>query len=168
MHYFLAFSKRWLQPRPAIRSLCAWCAAVVLSSCSSFQFISAYDEQTDRNATALQRKVDGFLVNIASFNEPPECAYSRHKNVYRELDVDATAMKIRAEAIPNNSITVKQMDELKAIIGNLETLHRSQEEGYKAKKIVSPCIPPTALANVRERANSAFTKMLGLELAKRR
>lgn len=139
-----------------------------LAACTTVRLISVYDEETDKSVTALQKKVDTFLVKVRAQDGLPECRYSLHRSIYSELDVDATAIRVRAAAIPKNEITTEQIDEIKKIIGNLERLHRSQEIGYANKTVDSPCIPNAALDNARTNTNGAFTKVLELELAKRR
>lgn len=141
---------------------------LAISACSTIRLISVYDEETDKNVTALQKKIDGFLVKIAALDGLPECTYSKHKAMYRDFDVDATAIRVRAAAIPQNQVTTEQIDEVKNIIANLEKLQQSQEDGYASKKVDSPCVPLSALDNARNRTNAAFTKVLELELAKRR
>lgn|GEM_PF-747365 len=162
----IAFSSK-ASTKPSLKLLLLG-GLLFLCACAPIRLLSVYDAQTDQSVTALQKKVDGFLVGVIAQDGLPECAYSNYKSSYQGFDVDATSIRVRAAAITQNEITVAQVDEVKSIISNLQKLHRSQEAGYVAKQVSSPCVPVEALSIARDRTNSAFTKILELELAKRR
>lgn len=166
-HHALRYRNSGLLRHLSVASLIAT-IVLTLTACSTIRLIAVYDEETDKNVTALQKKVDTFLVRVRAQDGLPECTYSKHKSIYNELDVDATAIQVRAAAIPQNQVTTEQIDEVQKIIASLERLHRSQEDGYASKLVDSPCIPISAIDNARNRTNAAFIKVLELELAKRR
>jgi len=139
---------------------------LILSGCS-VKLISSYDEATDKAVTALQRKVETFLVALESQEGLPECVYDNHKKFYEEAKVDISAIRVRAEAIPKNEITIKQVALLSNSLNLLEQLHQlkkklSNEQG----KLI--CISKEEIAPLRTAFNASFTAILKLELAKKR
>jgi PBP1b-binding outer membrane lipoprotein LpoB len=130
-------------------------AALALSGCT-VTLLSSYDETTDKNVTALQKKTEAHFVSLESSVNPPDCDYAKHQAFYDEAKVDVSAIEVRAAAIPKNDITTKQSKLLKDSLESLEELHKSG------------CISKEQIAPLREQFNSSFTAILKLELAKRR
>lgn len=81
----------------------------LVSGCSSVQLISNYDETTDRNAQALQRKFDSHLVSLQNSGEEG-LKFKNNQEFYESATVDLTALKVRAEGIYKNKITIEQID----------------------------------------------------------
>ena len=140
--------QRW---QPILVSLCM----LLLAGCT-VQLIAQYDEATDRATTALQKKVETFFVMLERQIGTPEAAYARHVALYDDVQVELSALKVRAEALPQNSLTVQQIDLLTASWANLQQLHRL---GLRSVEEITP---------LRRNFNQAFTQILKLELAKRR
>ena len=134
--------------------------AALVSGCP-VQFISLYDEQTDKAVTALQRKVDSFLVRLEGQSKPPECSHENHRRFYEEARVDLSGIQVRAGAIPQNEKTVEQLALLASSLGSLEKLHR-------LKSPQAACMDADELAPLRINFNTSFTAILKLELTKKR
>lgn len=81
----------------------------LVSGCSSVQLISNYDETTDRSAQALQRKFDSHLVSLQNSGEEG-LKFKNNQEFYESASVDLTALKVRAEGIYKNKITIEQID----------------------------------------------------------
>jgi hypothetical protein len=128
------------------------------------KLISSYDEQTDKSVSALQRKVETFLVGLENLHGLPECIYAHQKHFYQEVKVDVSAMKVRAAAIPQNEITTEQLDLLSNSFDNLEELHKIKSK----KEIGKNCISKEELGPLKENFATSFTAILKLELAKKR
>lgn len=141
------------------RTVAALLVAAFVAGCP-VQFISLYDEQTDRAVTALQRKVDNFLVRLEGQSKPPECTHENHRRFYEEARVDLSAIQVRAGAISQNERTVEQLGLLASSLGSLEKLHR-----LKGRQ---DCLDADQLAPLRSNFNTSFTAILKLELAKKR
>jgi hypothetical protein len=120
------------------------------------KLISSYDEKTDIAVTDLQKKVETFFLTLESQEGLPECAYEYHAAFYREAKVSVSAIEMRARAIPDNDISIQQIDLLKENIEMLEQLHKL---GCLTKEQIEP---------LRINFNSGFTAILKLELAKKR
>lgn len=148
-----------LRLRSLAHGAAALLAAALLAGCP-VQFISLYDEQTDRAVTALQRKVDTFLVRLAGQRKPPECIHESHRGFYEEARVDLSGIQVRAGAIPQNEKTVEQLALLASSLDTLEKLHRLK--GAQA------CLDAEQIAPLRSNFNTSFTAILKLELAKQR
>jgi len=136
---------------------------VLGASGCTVRLIGSYDEQIDKSVTALQQKVDTFLVKLAG-EHSPECTYEQHKQFYEEATVDLSGIKVRAEAIPNNSITVQQIDLLASSLNDIEKLHQLKS----AKPAGKNCLSAEEIEPIRQSMNTSFTAILKLELAKKR
>ena len=87
------------------------CLAVglALSGCA-IRLIADYDENVDKATTEIQRKVETFLTRLERNVGTPAVDYSQYVALYDDVRVDLSALKVRASAIPKNSITVEQID----------------------------------------------------------
>ncbi|HDH07412.1 MAG TPA: hypothetical protein ENG89_00100 [Candidatus Moranbacteria bacterium] len=139
---------------------------LALSGCT-VKFVSQYDEITDSSVTALQRKVETFMVTLESQDGLPECSYEHHKEFYQEAKVDLSAMRVRAAAISKNKITVAQLKLLSDSFIQLENLHKLKVEKSESTNNLR-CITKDEVSLLRTAFNSSFTAILKLELAKKR
>lgn len=138
-----------------IRALCLVVSVGVLSGCQ-ISLLSQYDETTDKSVSALQKKMELHLLTLEAKERLPECAYSFHGATYQDLKVDASAIAVRAAAIPKNELTAEQVQLLGQSIETLEKLHQIA------------CLSKAQIAPLRLQFNASFTAILKLELAKRR
>jgi hypothetical protein len=139
---------------------------ILLSGCTITQ-ISSYDEVTDKAISSLQRKVESFLIKLETKDGLPECTYKENSKFYSEAKVDLSAIKVRAQAIPKNEITIEQIQLLDNSLNDLETLHKYKDKkSQKENKLY--CISKDEVAPLRIGFNSSFTAILKLELAKKR
>jgi hypothetical protein len=129
---------------------------LVLQGCSTIRLVADYDEETDRAVTALQRKLETFFVALEDRIGTPEAAYEQNADFYREVRVDISAIRMRAGALPDNDLTLQQVDLLAENLDLLEEVHR---EGIGDVAVVQL---------IRDDFNMALTNILRLELAKRR
>jgi len=143
-----------LQPRLVLGAVFLGLASA-LSGCS-VKLISSYDETTDKAVSALQRKTEAHLVALEAVEGLPECKYEKYKQFYEEARVDASAIAVRAAAIPKNEITTEAVTLLAGSLGSLEKLHKIA------------CLSKDQIAPLRTQFNTSFTAILKLELAKRR
>ena len=143
--------------------LLVFCIAINAAACT-VKLISSYDEQTDRSVSALQKKVETFLVGLENLDGLPECTYTHQKLFYRDTTVDLSAMKVRAAAIPQNEITTQQLDLLSNSLEDLEELHKVKSEKQTGKK----CLSKQEIRPLRDNFATSFTAILKLELAKKR
>lgn len=138
-----------------------WFAAVFLlafglNACT-VQYVSRYDEATERSITSIQRTVEGLLQSIESRLGTPEADYENFAETYEQLHVDAALLNTRAQAIELNSITAEQSALLIGWLENLESLHKT---GF-------PNVPEVLLIP-KQQASQIFVAMLRFELAKKR
>lgn len=129
--------------------------AFALSECT-LKLIADYDETVDKSTTEIQKKVETFLTKLERTIGTPAADYAQHVALYDEVRVDLSALKVRATALPQNSITVQQID---LLIDSWSTLEKLHILGFKHKEEFSP---------LRRNFNQAFTQILKLELAKKR
>ena len=129
--------------------------AFLLSSCT-VQYVSRYDEATEKSITKIQRNVEGLFQKVERGLGTPEAAYEKYESTYEQLHVDAAMLNSRAQAIDNNSITAEQSKLLVEWLGNLEELHKT---GFTNAGM---------LAITRQQGEQIFVAMLKFELAKKR
>ena len=144
-----------LHKRIGAFSLTILLALLSLSGCA-VKLISSYDEVTDRQVTALQKKTEMHLMALESVEGLPECKHEKYKQFYLDARVDASAIEVRAAAIPQNEITAEQVHLLASSLETLEKLHKLS------------CLSKDQIKTLRTQFNSSFTAILKLELAKRR
>ena len=126
-----------------------------LSGCATVNLISDYDEATDKAVTSVQRKFETFFVELESQIGTDAAAYENHTSFYKEIEVDISAIQLRVDALPKNSITSKQVKLLSGHIDDLKDIHK---EGIFAVEVIEP---------IRASFNTALTSILRLELAKK-
>ncbi len=129
--------------------------AAATAGCT-IKLISDYDETTDKAVTQLQRKVDGFLVDMQRKAGTPEAEYTKNAQFYDQARVDVDALRVRAQAMPKNDITVQQINLVQDSLDKLEKLHKL---GFSSPEEIVP---------LRSAFDISFTAILKLELAKKR
>lgn len=129
--------------------------ALALSSCSTVKLAGDYDAQTDQGVTALQKDMESFLVTLESAEGEMAAPYRRHKSFYGKTRVAISSLRIRADALERNSLTVRMLDRLQ---NNFDSFAADHQEGIHKKE----------LALYRGGFNSQFTSILTFELAKKR
>src|SRR5262245_42611699 len=123
------------------------------------KFVSDYDAVTDPTATALQTKVDTFLVKMVGLAGKPEGTYASNKSFYEEMSGALDAWHSRAAAVPLNTQTAKQIELLKDSMEKLRQLH----EGAGANGL-----RPDLVAIVKGPLDVHFESIIALEDFKKR
>jgi hypothetical protein len=127
----------------------------LLVGCSQIKLVADYDERIDNETTSLHKKTEEFLIRLESTAGTSEGAYENHKTFYEECKVVISSLRVRADAIQRNSLTVRMFDKL---LKNIERLEADHKEGIAAEEIPL----------YRGGLNSQFTAILTFELAKKR
>ncbi|HSW14640.1 MAG TPA: hypothetical protein VLI06_17480 [Solimonas sp.] len=143
------------------RVLSALLALCVLSGCASVKFIADYDEQIDTGTTALQKDFETFLVKLESSAKSDDGkveGYGSNKPFYSAAKVSISGLRLRADAVERNSLTVRMFDKLRKNLDRMEKMH-SSTEGLTPREIRE---------SLRGAFNAQFTAILTLELAKKR
>lgn len=131
---------------------------IIVVGCS-VRLISDYDEVIDKSVTELQKKTEGFLIKMENAAGTSEGEYINNRSFYNESKVEITAIRLRAEAIPENKITVQHIAEIEKNFENLRLLHEKRGQKGLAKDLTEP---------IRAIINIQFKAMLALEFAKKR
>src|SRR5690348_17298358 len=134
------------------------CLVLLVPACAA----PLYDEQTDREITALQREVDGRLtawITLArSHDQTPvdKLSYRQNSEFYDQVDTDLTVLRTRmlASADPSAAKLVPVFDNLAASIGDLRKAHEAQDR-----------LGAAALVATRNQLNAQFSTLLTYELA---
>lgn len=129
--------------------------ALMLSGCTTIKLVGDYDEQIDRGITALQKDMETFFVKLEEFDGEMVAPYNGNNYFYGKTKVAISSLRIRADAMERNSITVRMLDRLQANFNELAVDHK---EGIHKKE----------LPLYRGGFNSQFTAILTFELAKKR
>lgn len=141
----------------------------------SIKLIAPYDETTEKEASRLQKQIDGFITQLifeggsAQDDSSRQVAlnYGKFRKEYEKIGVDLRSLKIRTEAISLNEHTTNQV---KYIIENFEILearHKkySNNGTIDGRKI---SMSNSYLRNARDIINDQFKSVLSLEIAKKR
>lgn len=128
---------------------------LILSGCSAVKLAGDYDAQTDRGVTALQRSTESFLVKLESVEGDMVEPYGLNKSFYGQTKVTISSLRLRADAMERNSLTVRMLDRLQA---NFNAFAADHKEGIHKQE----------LPLYRGGFNSQFTAILTFELAKKR
>lgn len=149
-----------------LRLILAALLLLAMSGCT-VKLIASYDETTDQNVTALQRKMETFLTELETKDGLPECSYSNNSAFYTEAKVDLSAIKVRVDAIPNNDITAEQIVLLTSSLNDLQALHQLKDKKTTTEGELK-CVSSDEIKALRSAFNASFTAILKLELAKKR
>lgn len=134
-------------------------SALFISGCT-VTLVSKYDELTDANVTALQKKLETYFLKLEGAAYP-DCSFAANKAFYDELTIQLSSAQVRANAIPKNDITIQQLDALSKAIVDLKNVQ-------KLRDTKSSCLPAEIIEIDRTMFNSIFTAILKFELAKKR
>ena len=141
--------------KPALLLLLA-CLALLLQGCA-VKLVSDYDEVTDQAVMALQRKTTAHLLGLQTLaSSGSGCKYEKHLAFYEEAKADASAIEVRAAALPDNQLETQQVQLLANSLESLEQLHRIG------------CLSPEQIKPLLIQFNVQFTSILRFELARRR
>ncbi|MCE2692541.1 MAG: hypothetical protein LW862_22535 [Rubrivivax sp.] len=125
------------------RNLAAVLAALALAGCSTVTLISDYDAETDKQLTALQQSLDGFISKMTA--ETPKWdkqkrsaknAYAAQKKFYTEFDEKLRLLEFRVQSIPKNSKTEKLVSDIRTSVLLGEADEKRCEEENAGKGIV--------------------------------
>lgn len=140
------------------RSIAALWVVLVLALIQgcAVKLIANYDEHTDQALMNLQRSFAEFFLVLEEKVGTPASAYDEYRNFYRQVKVDAGALKLRVDAQPLNDISSQAVARLIDNIGLLEEIHK---EGINDIEVVTL---------IRDDFTLSLTSLLRLELAKQR
>lgn len=131
------------------------CLMVGICGCSNVCRVAEYDSHMDIAISELQRKVETFLTQMERGGNRGEASYERNVWFYDEVRVDLSAINVRAGAVTGDGPLLEQLRLLAEQILLLEGVHKNGLDG-------------TAIQRVRGAVNACCTRILRLELARRR
>ncbi len=136
-----------------------------LAACQ-VQWVSMYDEQTDSNVTAYQKKMNTYFERLKGLDWP-ECSYDSHKDFYADALGDATVILTRAQSIQKNDSTITQTTSLKA---NLEEVRMTHEDSDTPDDStgVGDCLSDDYVRKSQDFLNQIVRATLWLEQGKKR
>lgn len=111
-------------------------------------------KKTDSAVTETQRAFETFFVELEDQIGTPQANYENHKQFYKSIRIDISAIKLRVEAQPKNGITLEQINLLEQNVDILRDLHI---DGFDSMYLVD---------TAKDDFNVALTNILKLELAK--
>ena len=128
---------------------------VIFTGCTSIKFVADYDEEIDRGITSFQKKMEFHLIKLERNIGKEDARYESSIDFYDQIKVDLSALKVRAAALPQNDITLQQLD---LIIENVNLLEKLHKLGISSNDIEP----------LRNAFNISTTAILKFELAKKR
>ncbi len=117
--------------------------AFSLFGCSTVTLISGYDADTDKQLTALQQSIEGFISKMTA--ETPKWdkqkrsaknTYAAQKTFYSEFDGKLRALEFRVQSIPKNSKTEKLVADIRSAVLLGEGDERRCEEENSGNGII--------------------------------
>jgi hypothetical protein len=129
---------------------------ILLCQSCSVRLISDYDSITDETVIELQEKVSNYFVKLERTVGSEEANYQNFTTLFDTLKVDLNTLEVRAAAIDNNRIVQQQIDGLKNMVENLESLHKLGLSSYDQIKPLKASF------------NSAFTAIVKFQIAQKR
>lgn len=160
------------------RMLLITCMAV-LSACTTVTLISDYDEQTDKQLTALQQASDTFITGMLA--ETPKWdkqkrsvknTYATQKKFYADFDEKLRALEFRVQSIPKNGKTQKLVSDIRSVVLLSESEEQRCEEENGGNGIVLKDGEETSLGSLQalhclEGNKTRGPRRTALELAQR-
>ena len=131
---------------------------MLLGACVTL--VAPYDEKIDDMATTLQREVS-VEIETLSGAEKPDCLYPNHVSFYRDARVDVAALAVRAEAHEMNAQTIRQIEDLRGALDDLEALHKIATQANR-------CMRPDEFSDIRRGFDQITGAIIKLEIAKKR
>lgn len=129
---------------------------ISFQSCTSIQLISDYDEITDQTVNSLQEKVSTYFVKLDRTVGTDDGLYEKYMDDFDKMKIDLNTLEIRVAAFEKNEIMQKNVENLKKMISNLESLHKI---GFNDSE---------QIAALKQPFNSSFTAMTKLLFALKR
>jgi hypothetical protein len=145
-----------LRGTDVIRGWATFALALALTACTTVTLLTQYDEQIDRAASDLQRRMDGFLTRLES-QTGDSARYAMHRQFYAEYLIDLRSVELRASTHPKNRPSLEQYQ---LMLDNLEQLRSTHE---RQGTLGRPFIGQT-----RTLFNTAWKAIIALEVAKKR
>ena len=100
----------------------------VLSGCTPVQFVSDYDEKTDKDAAILHKKFEAYFVSLQTLSDE-EKKFKNQQSFYEEVLVDLNSLRVRASAIYKNELTEEQLEIIEENLAYLVLLHKKCVQG---------------------------------------
>jgi hypothetical protein len=132
--------------------------ALLLSACITL--VAPYDEKIDDMATGLQRDISTEIETLREA-EKPDCFYPSHAAFYRLARVDISALAVRAGAHEMNSQTIRQIEDLRGALDDLEQLHKLATKADR-------CMRPDEFSDIGRGFDQITGAIVKLEIAKKR
>ncbi|KQZ76719.1 hypothetical protein ASE06_05895 [Sphingopyxis sp. Root214] len=107
------------------RAIISCVILAVLSGCTTIQLVSKYDETTDKEASAIQKKLSEFFVKQQAASTDSERSFARSQPFFQDVTASLNALQVRAGGIYKNSLTVEQLHLAEDNLAYLALLHKS-------------------------------------------
>ena len=98
--------------------------AASLAGCTTIQLVSKYDETTDKEASAIQKKLSEFFVKQRAAANDSDRHYAKAQPFYQDVSASLNALQVRAGGIYKNRITIEQLQLAEDNLGWLVLLHK--------------------------------------------
>lgn len=108
--------------RQAVVALIA--STLALAACAPIELVSKYDNLTDDSASAMQKDLSAFFIKMDTAVTAVEASFAANQDFYRKQAVNISAMQLRAQNIPKNSLTVDQLQLVEDNLAYLALLHK--------------------------------------------
>jgi hypothetical protein len=112
-----------------------------------------------KTVSELHTKIVSFVAHVERDAGTPAGEYEQHKAFYDDTRATISTIRLRAESVPKNSVTVEMVKLLEDSTDKLRQLHMSGGKGGLSKPLGDPAL---AALDVQ------FKSLLTFEIAKQR
>jgi len=140
----------------ALRWLAMVLLLAMLPGCAGVRFVGDYDQKIDDGVTALQHDTEAFIESLTPADGGPTVTHADSHEYYDKARVAISGLRVRADAIERNSLTVRMLDNLRNGVNLFEQAHRRGG------------LTRAQLERYQRGFNRHFTSLLTFELQKRR
>ena len=97
---------------------------LTLVGCTTIQLVSKYDDETDSQASQIQKDFIEFQVALDTALDSAALSYGKNQDFYKKEQVAIATLANRVAVIPKNGITVEQVKILQTNFAWLAMLHK--------------------------------------------
>lgn len=109
-----------LRPHPVL----AFATLLLFVACTQVRLVGPYDEMIDNGTGQVHTKLVAFVTRMESLAGQPAGTYANNAQFYTDIAAEVSTLRLRAQALPKDDITVKMLDELAGNVERLRQLHQ--------------------------------------------
>ena len=120
--------------------------SIMLTGCRA-QMIGAYDPRVDNSVSAFHSACERYFDDVSRelAADARGAGFELHEPFFREQRLSLRVLSTRVQALPGNSITAKQLENLAGQLDTLEAMHLAHERA-RTGAVAVPGVPAQLLS----------------------